>query len=276
MSIVKRPLKNNESGIAHLGIILAVLIVELGATGYYVYRNSRTDSGVNQSQQENTVDDVISELPSDLLTLDKVEELAKAENSAATITGIQLESEDGTLIYLVRFSDSSKLLFNAQTGTKVSGLNVDDDKDDSDDLPANFTVGISITKAFQIATAQNPNSKIKQIELEEDDSIIVYKVKFQDETKVIINAKTGALVKVEKKDSKESNKDDDKSSRSGSNSDSDDDEDDDDSEDLKDDKDDDEKSGSSSDDDSEADQDEDENDDEEDNSGSNDDQEDDN
>lgn len=266
MSLVKRPLKNNESGIAHLGIILAILIVAIGATGYYVYRNSRTDSGVNQSQQEGSVDDVISELPSDLLALDKVEELAKAENSAATITGIQLESEDGTLIYLVRFSDGSKLLLNAQTGTKVSGVEVDDDKDESDDLPANFTVSISITKAFQIATAQNPNSKIKQIELEEDDSIIVYKVKFQDETKVIINATTGALVKVEKKDSKKS--DDDKSSRSGSSGRDDDDEDDDDSEDLKDDKDDDDKSGSSSDD-SEDDQDEDENDDEQDSDGDN-------
>lgn len=213
---MKKQTKLEESGLAHLAVLVVLVIAFVGGIGYYVYSQNKSTSLSSNSQSEIESEDLIEELPSDLLPIDKVKEIAANNNTTdATITGIQLEGEHGALVYLVRYSDGGNLLINAQTGEQITGLKVDEDEDESDNLPANFTVVISIAKAYEIAKQQNPDGKIKQIELENEDEDVVYKVKFQDDTRVIINATDGSMVKI-KKSSKDSSGKNESTSRSTS------------------------------------------------------------
>lgn len=138
------------------------------------------------------------ELPLDLtgvLPLDQIRtkalELAPA---SATITGIELEQEDGNLFYKVKFSDGSFRLFNAKTGEAVTSTDQELETDAT--VPADFVAGFSLQAAREKAQSERPGETIVKIELESEDGIIVYSVRFSDGGRVDISATDGTVVRV--------------------------------------------------------------------------------
>lgn len=199
----KKSLIKNQAGLAHLALpvlVIAVLVV-VGSVGYYVYsRNNKSNRQQSQTNSPSTADSIDS-IPGDLLTIDKIKELAAAKNSSASITGIELEKENDLLIYLVRLSDGTNLLFNAQTGEEVTGVSVKQDDDSTDNLPANFSLSVSIAQAVDTAKAKNPNGTLKQVEIEVEDGRVVISVKFTDGTKLTVDGGSGSVLEANSNDS---------------------------------------------------------------------------
>lgn len=237
-----------------LAVLAAIVIV--GTTSALVATNR-----ANVAHQQEI------EVPANLdglLPLDDIRAIALKDAGDASITGIELEKEDEGLLYKVKFSDGSFRLYDAKTGEPVVASS-DTDNDDVSVKDVANTIGLA--EARRIASEQRPGATITKIELESEEGVIVYSVRFSDGGRVDVNAKTGDVVRVRGASnsgsgSSNSGSDDDdddrRSSNSGSGS-SHDDEDDDHSG---------SNSGSGSSHDEDEDEDEDEDDDEDDNSGS--------
>lgn len=194
----------------NLGPVFAVLIVLVfvGSASAAV-----TSSRINQ-QRENE-----SALPADLatsLSIDDIRAIALSEVPSGSITGIELEQEDGVLIYKVKFSDGSTRLYNANTGELVNKNEFETDET----VPSGYVPGITLQEARTIAQNQRPGKTITKIELEVEEGVVVYSVRFSDEGRVDVNADTGAVVRVKNEQTSDSSdsSDDSTDDNSGSNS----------------------------------------------------------
>jgi uncharacterized membrane protein YkoI len=185
----------NQSGIAHPLIFVVIVIAFVVAAGLFV-QNRQNDKPL--SSQDGT-SELIDELPGNLLTIDKIQTLAEAEKPGSKISAIKLEKDGEVLVYIVRLTDGSKLIYNAQSGVKVTGAGKIELEDD-DDKAVNFESAISFQKAYEIALAQNPGGKLKEAELDNDDGQTVYKFEFSSGAEITISADDGSVVKSEKDD----------------------------------------------------------------------------
>lgn len=192
-------MKKPQSGFSlpHLlPLIIAVFLA--GGVGYYIYdRNQDKKSVSSQVDQA----DLIEELPGNLLTIEKIKSLAEAEKPGTNIASLKLEKDGDVLVYILRLSDGTKLVYNAQSGVKLTGAKVEgDETPDDEDLPANFAAALSLADAYEKALAQNPGAKLKEVEIESEDGKIVYEFKFSNGTKVEISAADGSVLKVDRED----------------------------------------------------------------------------
>jgi uncharacterized membrane protein YkoI len=170
----------------NLGPVLAVLVVLVfvGTTSAAV-----TSSRLNSQREQE------SAIPTDLeatLGVDDIRAIALAEVPNGSITGIELEQEDGVLLYKVKFSDGSFRLYNANTGDLVNKNEFETDES----VPSGFVPSISLQEARTIAQNQRPGKTITKIELEVEEGVVVYSVRFSDDGRVDVNAANGAVVRV--------------------------------------------------------------------------------
>ena len=206
-------MRNNQSGFGHV-VILAVVavIVLLVAVGYNAWRAMGTKDD-NQSLISNQEDKTVDSLPIDLSSLKSLEEiqaLASTDIAGNNVLGIELEMEDGKTVYVLHLSDGSTLFYNAFTGVK---LQLTDDDDDGNEvgnaLPADFVAGITIQEAITIAQDKRPDSKLKKVELEVEDGVAVYSVRFTDDSRVNVSAADGSVLLVKDESGKVISKTDD-------------------------------------------------------------------
>lgn len=259
--------------------LLVALFVVVAVGAFVIMRISSSGDDSAASQTSESIDSEAESLPDDLTGIKLVEEiqaLAEAEAGDSQVTGIELKNEDGLTIYVVRLSDGRVLAFNAVTGETVSYTSDEDDDDVS--LPSGFTASVSLQEAVATAKAEHPGSAVKKVELETEDGVVYYSVRFVDGTRVDVSAVDGSIGRIEidddvreqksEDDSDDADEDDDDdgdSSRNRSSSDDDesdnsgsgnsDDDDDDDSEDDEDEDDDDDSDESDDDSDDESDDD---------------------
>jgi uncharacterized membrane protein YkoI len=182
----------------NLGPVFAVLIVLVfvGTTSAAV-----TSSRLNQQREQE------SALPADLaatLSVDDIRAIALAEVPSGSITGIELEQEDGVLLYKVKFSDGSFRLYNANTGELVNK----DEFETDETVPSGYVPGITLQEARTIAQNQRPGKTITKIELEVENGVVVYSVRFSDEGRVDVNADNGAVVRVKNEQGSDDSSDD--------------------------------------------------------------------
>lgn len=197
--------KQSQLGmVGHIEIL--VLLVVVGVVGFAGWRimsnsnNPATETPLTSvSNQE-----VIQELPTDLTDIKSIEEiktLAVSDSTTAAIVGVELEIEEGKPVYVVHFSDGSTQAFDAKSGAKLQiSDNRNDDIDDTKTLPAGFVAGISIQDAVNAAKAEQPNATVKKVELEIEDGIVVYSVRFKNGGRVDVNAADGSVVRVKQSD----------------------------------------------------------------------------
>lgn len=152
-------------------------------------------------------------LPSDLAGVISIEEIKVAALSdvpGGDIIGVELEQEDGVLYYKIKFADGTYRLYDAKSGEVV--INKDGVETD-ESVPADFVPGISIERAVEIAKSSRPGVKVEKIELESENGVIVYSVRFVDDSRVDVDATNGSVlrVKTDDQDEREDDKSDDDS-----------------------------------------------------------------
>jgi uncharacterized membrane protein YkoI len=196
----------------YVGSFAVVAVMALSLFGYSAAAQRNAN---RQSIKENLE---LSENLASVLPIEQIRERALADVAAGiTITSIELETEEGVTIYKVKFSDGTFRFYDATTGQAyVKPSEIESDES----VPADFVAGITIQQARDIASAERPGQTITKIELETEEGVVVYSVRFADGGRVDVSATDGSVVRVRQaKDSTEaSSSDDDSDDNSGSNS----------------------------------------------------------
>lgn len=194
-------MKLNTKGFSHVELVIVVVVLGLiGGASYYVYNKNNTLNS-ETTQSETAATKVLPASLDEVLSLEKVEEIAKKDDTTLSIKGIELKTEDGLLVYVIHLSNGKELTINATTGDQIALS--DDDGEDDDTLPANLAAKISLTSALAVAKKEHPGVAIEKIEIETEDGILVYRVKFIDEALVEVDANNGSIMEVKAKDGKE-------------------------------------------------------------------------
>ena len=194
---------------------LAVLIVVGGMSAFVAANKTRLNSEQKTALPTNLAD---------VLPIEDIRAAALKDVPDGTITGVELEQEEGALLYKVRFSDGSFRYYDAKTGVAV--MRSQDETEQDESVPAGFVAGITVQQARDIALAQRSGS-ITKIELETENGVVVYSVRFSDGGRVDVNATSGAVLRVRSgsetntsdDDSDDANDDSSETSDSGSSSD---------------------------------------------------------
>jgi uncharacterized membrane protein YkoI len=194
---INMTIKHNQSGFAH-PVAIGVVVLALGVIGFagYTVITGNNDKKVNSAEQQTAVADALPLNMDGVLEVSKVTELA-TDSSTATVSDLELENENGQLVYKVLLSDGSLVVLNAKTGAKVPGSHTKPETgDDKVILPPSFTVKLSFTKAREIAQAKFPNSTVTKIKLNSEGGKVTISVRFADNARVDVDANTGDIVRV--------------------------------------------------------------------------------
>ena len=198
-------MSHRQKGFAHLTLVAAgVVLVAAAGTGYYVYNNNQSPNLSQQNAAEVEQEDFLPDSLTNVKSVDEIRALAANELNGATIVGVELELEHGQLVYKVKLSDGRVLTFDAVSGVAMAESENNEIEHD-EDIPAGFVAGISIDEARHIALKERPGKTIKKIELEMEEGVGVYSVRFTDSGRVDVNATNGEVVKVEAGDHEDSN-----------------------------------------------------------------------
>lgn len=184
-----------QAGYAHLALMAVLAVAVVAGAGVFVYGQQKKAGSVASTESVSAVS-LNTPLPTDLIGFEKVRQLAAADKPGTVIREVELETEDGQLLYKVKLADGSFVLYNARSGVKVTKATGDAAKiEQDDDLPAGFKPSISFDQARQTALKQKPGGTISKIELEMEEGKAVYSVRFSDEARVDVDAMSGAIVR---------------------------------------------------------------------------------
>ena len=221
-------MKNDQRGmLGHIEIaLIAVVLVAGGFVGWRILGASNDNEQPTSvaSQETASEAEVLPEDTSSLKSIEEIQQLAQTEAGESAISGIELETEDGVTVYVVYLQDGRTLAFNAVSGEAVLWQNDDDNSEREDVLPANWKPGISIQDAIRTAQEQRPGVRVEKVEIEVEDGIVVYSVRFIDDSRIDVNASNGTIQRVKNdddSDQKDGSRDDDDSIRENVDSDDD-------------------------------------------------------
>lgn len=163
----------------------SLVLASVFGIGSYLYTQNRNEEALLREV----------ELPGDLSGLKSVDEIRAAAlvglDSSVSISAIELENEDEGLLYKVKFSNGTFKLFDARTGTMVSKSDLEIDAS----VPADFVAGVTIESARATAQGVFPDKTVVKIELEMEGTVVVYSVRFSDDSRVDVSAVDGSVVR---------------------------------------------------------------------------------
>lgn len=193
---------NNQSGIAHLALVVALVGTLILGAGVYVYRQNQNPLSSINNVEEIEDASLVSPLPENIKTIEEIRELVQAQNPNAQIGSIELEAEGTILVYRVELLNGDELVFDAITGNTLNGVEEEDSEDLESELPKNFVPSISFEQARETAQAKFPDSEIKKIKLKVRHDKAIYRVYFEKGAQVDVDATTGDIVRINKGDEK--------------------------------------------------------------------------
>jgi hypothetical protein len=193
---MKKQNRGNDSGFAVVELLLIlVLLAGITGVGYYVYSQRETTQRANTEEVAQV--EQAETLPEDLNEVIEVKEVIDAveqENPEDPIVDIDLESEDSTIMFIVKLKSGKSLYVDAKSAAIVRTKNGTPSNQAS--LPASLGSLISVAEAQKIALAKYPEGRIVKIELELDDGKWEYEVKFLSGIKVEVSAEDGTVTKI--------------------------------------------------------------------------------
>lgn len=188
-------MQKNQTGFAIIEILIAVAV--LGIVGFIGWRvvDGQRENNKPASQLNNQ-----SALPESLAgikPLDEIISLAASEIAARQVLAVELEQENEGLMYSIKLNDGTVLVFDAKTGNRMQlesgeGTETDDDTP----LPAGFKPAVTLVDAVQTAKSQRVGRAVEKVELEVEDGIVVYSVRFSDDGRVDVDATTGSVLRI--------------------------------------------------------------------------------
>jgi uncharacterized membrane protein YkoI len=164
---------------------VALALVATVGIGSYLYSQNKTESAVLREVA----------LPSDLSGLKSVDEIRGFATvglvQGVSISSVELELEENVLVYKVKFTNGTFKLYNARTGEMVAKSDLEIDAS----VPADFVAGVTIESARATAQGVFPDKTIVKIELETEEQVVVYSVRFSDDSRVDVSAVDGSIVR---------------------------------------------------------------------------------
>lgn len=184
-----------QEGFAHaiVPIVLAVVVVGILATVYVARTNNKASANTENNTETTALETAI---PTSLASIDAIKSAVELDNPGVGITSVELSSENGTYLYKVKLANGTVLFFDATKATKIDHATGENEAEVGE-IPTSFVAAVTYEQARTTALAQKTDSTIKTIELESENGVIVYKVKFVDGVKILINATTGTVVTTE-------------------------------------------------------------------------------
>lgn len=186
-------MKKNQNGFALLPVLAVVVVVAVAGVSLFVVQ--RSNNTLEREANEPETISNLEPLSGDLLSPEKIKELAAAESPNVEINGIELEREHGEALFKVKFANGSVVFFNAQSGAKVNRSASSTKDVNEGTIPAAFKPAIDFTKARDLAKAQKPGGTVRKIHLQMENGKVVYSVRFTDNARIDIDATTGAVVR---------------------------------------------------------------------------------
>ena len=199
-----------------------ILIEQKEPTGYQEPQSSKEEPQKEESQKEDnaTSSSYISKSKAKSIALNK----AGVKSSSATFEKVELDKDDGVVVYEVDFRTSSyeyDYKIHAVSGKVLEADkerrdrddyrdDVDRDDDDDDDRPTSNAAQstsdyISKSKAksiaFNKAGVKSTEARDVSVELDNENGVKVYEVSFETlkyEYEYVINAKTGKILEADK------------------------------------------------------------------------------
>lgn len=164
---------------------VALLLVALVGAGTYNYGTNKSEKASLRNVQ----------LPSDLAGVKSMDEIRTIAGVGligdVKVIGVELKQEEGQLVYKVQFSDGTFKMFDAKTGDLIANAALEVQKE----VPAGFVASVTIDTARTTAQATFPSKTIVKIELESENAIVVYSVRFSDGSRVDVSATDGSVVR---------------------------------------------------------------------------------
>lgn len=184
--------KINGFTVVEVGLVVLVVSI-VGALGWSYYNARTANQAANASEKREAID-MVPDTLTDLKEMAVIQESALQDKSGVSVIHVELEQKtDGNLVYKLLLSDGTRLVYDAKTGMKLATETENEKPEET--LPANFSGGIGFAKALAIAKAEKPSSNVYKIELELEDGVLVYSVRFTDKARVDVDAETGAVVR---------------------------------------------------------------------------------
>lgn len=182
----------NQNGFVIVEILMVVAVLGIiGFVGWRAIDNKRENT--NQLNHES----VLPESLAGIMSIDEIITLAASEIASRQVLAAELEQEDEGLVYSIKLTDGTVLVFDAKTGNKVELESPDGvETDDDEALPAGFKPAITIAAAVQTAKVQRVGKAVEKVELEVEDGVVVFNVRFSDDGHVDIDATTGSVLRV--------------------------------------------------------------------------------
>jgi uncharacterized membrane protein YkoI len=163
----------------------SLVLASLVGTGSFLYSKNRSE----QSSLRQV------ELPTNLSGIKSVDEIRNLTTAlpltGQTVSSFELENEEGALLYKVKYSDGSFKLFNARSGELFNKSSIEIDES----VPASFVATTTIDTARNRAQEVFPDKTITKIELETENGVVVYSVRFSDDSRVDVSASDGSIVR---------------------------------------------------------------------------------
>lgn len=222
-------MKNSLKTILSLGLVTAlgtggtILIANAQDNSPAATRDARVAQTVEREANEgdDDDDDDAREMAQYEALATITAEQAKQKAEAAqgeTATKVELDEEDGSLVYEVEFANNTEVLVDAGNGeilkTELEGeeeneatetpirgsIQVPEDAEDADEARemAQYEALATITaeQAKQKAEAAQGETATK-VKLDEEDGSLVYEVEFANETEVYVDAGNGEILRTE-------------------------------------------------------------------------------
>lgn len=185
--------KQNLSAIRKVPLIAAAAVIVIA--GVAIYAVQQNDKPVSRESAEAEEIANLEPISGELLTPERVKELAATESPNVEINGIELEREDNAVIYKVKLANGTVIYFDAKSGNKVNRSANNANEVTAGSLPAGFTTVIDFNAARDMATTLKPDGTIRKIHLQMEDGIVVYSIRFSDNARIDINAADGSVVR---------------------------------------------------------------------------------
>lgn len=134
----------------------------------------------------------------DLMTISDIQEVASADGTGVGIEKIELRGEGDDAHYVVGMANGQVLAYDAVTGDLLTGDNYRLDHK-KETLPANYRAAVDFARARSLGAEKVPDAKVQKIEVEVESGSVIYIVRFDNDTRVIINADDGKVAEVRTK-----------------------------------------------------------------------------
>lgn len=188
-----KTIQKNQNGFTVIEILVVVAV--LGIVSLIGWRIVSKQNNKSASQLNNQF--VLPESLDGVKSLDEIISLATSEIAARQVVTVELEQETEGLVYSIKLSDGNVLVFDAKTGKRIQLDSPDSaDTDGDTPLPVGFKPAVTLETALNTAKSQRTGKAVEKVELEVEDGIVVYSVRFSDDGRVEIDATTGSVLRI--------------------------------------------------------------------------------